>query len=57
MCIHNFRKKLIPLSDGKSYWFIWSEQWVLEDSNGVLVSGEGESGNKFGEENVDFQLS
>ena len=49
--------KQISLSDSKSYRFIWSEYCALKERDRVLVSGEGESGNELGEENVDLQLS
>ena len=51
----NCLKRSLCKSNG--HRFIWFKHCALKESNGVLVSGEGESGNELGEENVDLQLS
>ena len=57
MVSQNTQSLLLSFLKGDGNWFIWFKHCALEESNGVLVSGEGESGNKLGEENVDLQLS
>ncbi len=57
--VYSYTNRLLQLSllDSDGDGFIWFEDCPLKQSNGVLVSGKGESGDELSEENVYLQLS